>query len=242
VADIYLSLLTSISLFPEREVGFPPSSNYVISTRSTSTQQEPRRHDSVFPEREVIPTRSTSTQQESRRRDSAFPERDVIPTRSTSTQHESRRRDSAFQEREVIHTQSASTPRLSPLSAAFAGIRMGNYAALHSFIVANPDIVSHTEIDSLIAEARAQERIGNVTYPQTFVHHALLLRRCKQLHPTEYAQYFKQLGDPGNDIRRDFIDSVKTVYETIKNQVGATVQQSHVRNPENQVRSMPLVV
>lgn len=130
---------------------------------------------------------------------------------------------------------------LSRLSRGFVGIPMGSYTFLHSFLVDHPEILSYTEIDSLIAEARGQERIGNRGYSQTLVHHALLLRRCREMDPKDYPHFFKQLGDTRSDMRHNFINGVKEVYATIQAQVRTELQQPQVPNTQDHGGRVPLV-
>jgi Cdc37 Hsp90 binding domain len=203
---------------PEPVVGSPPSQNYFVAPRSASTQPEPQRRGSAYPIARRDATLNTSDRNRNPHSDQASVSVGPVPIGD--------------------HASAATDlpPRLSRLSGDFVGIPIGSYGALHSFVVANPDIVSHTEVDGLIAEARAQETVGNRVYPQTFVHHALLLRRCRELDPREYGKFFKQLDDRGSEARKQFVNSVKIVYATIQGQVRAAVQQRHAPNPQIQGR------
>jgi hypothetical protein len=132
--------------------------------------------------------------------------------------------------------------RLSQSSRDFLGIPMGSYARLYSFLVDHSEILSHTEIDSLISEARAQERIGDLVYSQTLVHHALLLRRCRELDPKDFARFFKQLDNIHSNERRTFVERAKKVYEMIRAQARTEEpRQPQVPDIRNQARHVSLV-
>jgi hypothetical protein len=116
---------------------------------------------------------------------------------------------------------------------------MGSYSKLSSFVVDNDGIVSQNEIDSLIAEARLQKRLGN--NPQTLVHHALILRRCKDLNDTGRVRFFKRMDDGNDETRKEFVDGVKKVLATMQGPTESSMQQN--QTPEAQSQSgAPLVV
>src|SRR5271155_4979538 len=100
--------------------------------------------------------------------------------------------------------------RLNRLCEDFLSIPMGQYSRLASFVIDHGEIVSRTEIDNLIAEASRQKRLGKNA--QTLVHHALILRRCKELDTKSRQQFFKNLANRKGDTLQVFVDDVKKVY------------------------------
>jgi hypothetical protein len=124
---------------------------------------------------------------------------------------------------QTVATKDASRPaqyamqsRMSRLCMNFFSIPMGQYSKLSLFILHNSEIVSQSEIDSLIAQAREEQLLGHETNAQTFVHHALLLRRCKGLDTKEIGLLFRRLDDRKSETLRDFLSDVKRIHSHLK--------------------------
>src|SRR2546421_2445803 len=130
--------------------------------------------------------------------------------------------------------------RLNRLCEGFLSIPMGQYSKLASFVIDHSEIVSQTEIDNLIAEASRQKRLGKNT--QTLVHHALILRRCKELDTKGREQFFKNLANRNSDTLQVFVDGVKTVYATMRGPTEPPAQQPQISNNHSQNRNIPVVV
>jgi hypothetical protein len=130
--------------------------------------------------------------------------------------------------------------RLNRLCEDFLSIPMGQYSKLASFMIDHGEIVSQTEIDNLIAEARRQKRLGKNA--QTLVHHALILRRCKELDTKRREQFFKNLGNRNDDTLQVFVGDVKTVYATMSGPTEPSGQQSQILHNHSQNRNTPVVV
>ena len=128
-------------------------------------------------------------------------------------------------------------PRLNQLCEDFLSIPMGQYSKLSSFVIDHRDIVSRTEIDNLIAEASRQKRLGKNA--QTLVHHALILRRCKELDTKGREQFFKDLANRNGGTLQDFVNNVKVVYATMS---GPPEQPSQISNNHSQNWNTPVVV
>jgi hypothetical protein len=130
--------------------------------------------------------------------------------------------------------------RLSRLCEDFLSIPMGQYSKLASFVIDHGEIVSQTEIDDLIAEASRQKRLGKNA--QTLVHHALILRRCKELDTKSRERFFKNLDNRNGDTRQVFVDGVKTVYATMSGPTESSGQQSQISHNHSQSWNTPVVV
>jgi hypothetical protein len=116
-------------------------------------------------------------------------------------------------------------------------IPMGQYSKLGSFVIGHGEIVSNTEIDNLLAEARKKKSLGQNA--QTLVHHAVILRKCKEFDTKGRVQFFKNLDSRNGDTLQVLVDNVKTVYATMSGPSGSPAQQSHNRG---QNRNTPVVV
>ena len=130
--------------------------------------------------------------------------------------------------------------RLNRLCEDFLSIPMGQYGKLASFVIDHGEIVSRTEIDNLIAEARRQKGLGKNS--QQLVHHALILRRCKELDTKGREQLFKNLGNRAGDTLQVFVDDVKKVYATMSGPTESPGQQSQMSHDRSQTRNTPVVV
>ena len=117
------------------------------------------------------------------------------------------------------------SPQLTRLSRAFLEIPMGKYNELSSFIVSNAEIVSQSEIDNLIAEARVQKKLGKNA--QTLVDHALILRRCKELNAEERSRFFRRMGDRSSTTLKNFLESSEKVLATIRGPTEIPVLQGY---------------
>lgn len=129
---------------------------------------------------------------------------------------------------------------LNRLCEDFLSIPMGQYSKLASFVIDHGEIVSWTEIDNLITEARRQKRLGKNA--QTLVHHALILRRCKELDTKSREQFFKSLANRNGNTLQVFVDGVKTVYATMSGPTELSGQQSQISNNHSQNWNTPVVV
>jgi hypothetical protein len=130
--------------------------------------------------------------------------------------------------------------RLNRLCEDFLSIPMGQYSKLASFVIDHGEIVSRTEIDNLITEARTQKRLGKNA--QTLVHHALILRRCKELDTKGREQFFRNLANRNGDTLEVFVNDVKTVYATMSGPTESPGQQSQISNNHSQNWNTPVVV
>jgi hypothetical protein len=130
--------------------------------------------------------------------------------------------------------------RLNRLCEDFLSIPMGQYSKLASFVIDHGEIVSRTEIDSLIAEARRQKSLGKNS--QKLVHHALILRRCRELDTKGRARLFKNLDNGTGDTLQVFIDDVKKVYATMSGPAESPGQQPQISHDRSQTRNTPVVV
>jgi hypothetical protein len=135
--------------------------------------------------------------------------------------------------------QYALPSRMSRLCTSFVSIAMGNYSKLLLFILENKAIVSQSEIDSLISLAREEQRLGHESNAQTLVHHALLLRRCKELDDKERRILFKRLDDRNSETRRDFLISVGTVHASLKGSARTSSQTPQNTDTHSQGRGLP---
>ena len=130
--------------------------------------------------------------------------------------------------------------RLNRLCEDFLSIPMGQYSKLASFVIKHGEIVSRTEIDNLIAEARTQKSLGKNA--QKLVHHALILRRCKELDTKGRERFFKNLDNKNGDTLQVFVDDVKKVYATMSGPAESLGQQSQISHGRGQNRNTPAVV
>jgi Cdc37 Hsp90 binding domain len=135
--------------------------------------------------------------------------------------------------------QHALPSRMSRLCITFVSIAMGNYSKLLLFILENKAIVSQGEIDSLISSAREEQRLGHEINAQTFVHHALLLRKCKELDDKERMILFKRLDDINSETRRDFVSSIRTVHTHIKGSARTSAQTPQDTHTRSHGRGLP---
>jgi Cdc37 Hsp90 binding domain len=125
---------------------------------------------------------------------------------------------------------------LSVLARSFAGLGLGNYLECSYFITDNPDILAKSEIDALVAEAAAAERAGESTRAQTYIHQALLLRRCNKVGPNNVGSFFRDLDAKDRRTKESFVNDVKKVYSSIQQQAGRTSEQrqGHSSEPQGQ--------
>lgn len=159
-----------------------------------------------------------------RHEDPSYRSPDQVPTSYASDRNAQRRSEQAISANAQADAakdangpaQYALPSRMSRLCTSFVSIAMGNYSRLSLFILENKAIVSQSEIDSLISLAREEQRLGHESNARTFVHHALLLRRCKELDDKERGILFRRLDDRNSETRRDFLSSVETVHRSLK--------------------------
>ena len=158
-----------------------------------------------------------------RHQDPSYRGPDQVPTSRASDRNTQRRPEQAISANAQADTaRDANRPvyalpsRISRLCASFVSIGVGNYSKLLLFILENKEIVSQSEIDSLISSAREEQRLGHESNAQIFVHHALLLRRCKELDDKERKILFKRLDDKNSETRREFLSFVRTAHASIK--------------------------
>jgi hypothetical protein len=209
-------------------VGSPPRGNYVAVQRD--------------------PLREPVTQHQ----DPSYRGPDQVPTSYASDRNTRRRPEQAISANEQANTardaygpaQYALPSRISRLCTSFVSIGMGNYSRLSLFILENKEIVSQSEIDSLISSAREEQHLGHESNAQTYVHHALLLRRCKELDDKERRILFKRLDDKNSETRRDFLGFVRTVHTGIKDSARTSSQipqntdiRSQGRRPATTIQS-----
>jgi hypothetical protein len=172
---------------------------------------------------------------------------DQVPT-SYASDHNARRRPeqtiSANAQADVardanVPAQYALPSQISQLCTRFISIAMSDYSRLLSFILENKAIVSQREIDSLISSAREEQRLGHESKAQIFVHHALLLRRCKELDDRERGTLLKRLDDRNSETRRDFLISVGTVLTSLKGSARTSSQIPQNTDTHSQGRGLP---
>lgn len=154
------------------------------------------------------------------------------------SQAPSRERDSRDLPERPIQAQSS---RLSALARSFAGIRLGNYLECSYFIAANPNILARGEIDALIAEASVAEQARESAKAQTYIHQALLLRKCNEVGLENVNSFFRDLQGKDSRTKESFVTDVKKVYNTIQQRVGRISEQREGPNPESQGRK-PAVI
>jgi hypothetical protein len=183
----------------------------------------------------------------SRHQDPSYRGPDQAPTSYASDRNTRRRPEQAISANAQADAakdangpaQHAMPSRMSRLCTSFVSIAMGNYSKLLWFILENKAIVSQIEIDSLISLAREEQRLGHESNAQTLVHHALLLRRCKELDDKERRVLFKRLDDRNSETRRDFLISVGTVHTSLKGSARTSSQTPQDTDAHSQGRGLP---
>jgi hypothetical protein len=130
--------------------------------------------------------------------------------------------------------------RLSSLAHAFASIEQGNYTKSFEFISDHPSIVAKSEIDALITEALAAELAGQSTKAQTYIHQALLLRKCNEVGTHNINSFFRSLNAKDGGTKESFVRDVEKVYTSIQNLGPRTPQQR--RGPASQFQDRGLHV
>jgi hypothetical protein len=205
-------------------VGSPPGRNYVAIRRDSPRETVPRHQDPSYRGPDQIPT-SYASDRDARRRPeqaiSANAQADAVKDANGPTQY-------------------ALPSQISQLCTSFISIAMSNYSRLLLFILENKAIVSQREIDSLISSAREEQRLGHESNAQIFVHHALLLRRCKELDDKERRILFKRLDDRNSETGRDFLSSVGTVLTSLKGSARTSSQIPQNTDTHSQGRDLPV--
>jgi hypothetical protein len=130
--------------------------------------------------------------------------------------------------------------RLSRLCTSLVNIGLDDYSRLELFVLKNNSILSQSEIDSLLSQAREEQDQGREANMQTFVHHALLLRRCKALDVKGRTVFFKQLGDRNSGTRTEFLNDVRKVCTYMKSSTRPLAPTPQSSNTQSQGRGLPL--
>jgi hypothetical protein len=203
-------------------VGSPPGENYVAVRRDPSRETVTRHQDPSHRGPDQVPA-SHSSDRNARRR----PEQAI----SENTQADAAKDANG-------PAQYALPSRMSRLCTSFISIAIGSYNRLLLFILENKAIVSQSEIDCLTSLAREEQRLGHESNAQTFVHHALLLRKCKELDDKERRILFKQLDDRNSETRRDFLTSVGTAHTNLKGSARTSSQTPQNTDTQSQGRRL----
>jgi hypothetical protein len=128
--------------------------------------------------------------------------------------------------------------QLSSLAHAFVSIGLGNYTASFEFISDHPSIVAKGEIDALITEALAAERAGQSAKAQTYIHQALLLRKCNEVGTHNISSFFRNLNAKDGGTKESFVCDVKMAYTSIQDLGPRTPQQRRGPASEFQGRGL----
>jgi hypothetical protein len=205
-------------------VGSPPETRYIPVAQGDSRDRNPRSHATAYISSQggtaVYPA-SRQTRRPSEQTPEPIDQRTVL-------------RNEHFSEADGLPS------RLNRLCEDFLSVPMGQYSKLASFVINHGEIVSRTEIDNLIAEARTQKSLGKNA--QKLVHHALILRRCKELDTKGRERFFKNLDNKNGDTLQVFVDDVKKVYATMSGPAESLGQQSQISHGRSQNRNTPVVV
>ena len=205
-------------------VGSPPETHYIPVTQSDSRDRNSRSHATTYISSQGG-TATYPTNRQTRRPSEQTPE--PVGQRTISRN-------------EHVPEGDGLPSRLNRLCEDFLSIPMGEYSKLASFVIDHGEIVSRIEIDNLIAEARKQKSLGKNA--QKLVHHALILRRCKELDTKGRAQLFKNLDNRTGDTLQVFIDDVKKVYATMSGPTEPPGSQPQISHDRSQTRNTPVVV
>jgi hypothetical protein len=98
----------------------------------------------------------------------------------------------------------------SSLDSDITSVRRGDYPGLVRFINQHPWIADTQEINRLLTQASVHETAGESSLAVTCVHHALALRKWRNLGPQEAAKYFESLAD-GGESTTEFMRNVTKV-------------------------------
>jgi Cdc37 Hsp90 binding domain len=204
-------------------VGSPPETRYIPVAQGDSRDRNPRSHATAYISSQGG-TAVYPASRQARRPSEQTPEH--IDQRTVL-------RNEHFSEADGLPS------RLNRLCEDFLSVPMGQYSKLASFVINHAEIVSRIEIDNLIAEARTQKSLGKNA--QKLVHHALILRRCKELDTKGRERFFKNLDNKNGDTLQAFVDDVKKVYATMSGPAESSGQQPQISH-DRQNRNTPVVV
>jgi hypothetical protein len=98
-------------------------------------------------------------------------------------------------------------------------LKIGDYKGLGQFVLQHPGVVAQSEINSLLAEAANTQRAGKEAFAQTYVHHAVVLQKCKNYKTEELKSLFQKLAT-GRETTKDLIADVNKTHKAIIAQCG----------------------
>lgn len=81
------------------------------------------------------------------------------------------------------------------------------------------------EIDALITEALVAEQAGQSAKAQTYIHQALLLRKCNEVGRHNISSFFRNLNAKDGGTKESFVKDVEKVYTSIQDLGPKTPQQ-----------------
>jgi hypothetical protein len=105
-------------------------------------------------------------------------------------------------------TDSRGSP-LSGLGSDITSVRLGDYPGIVRFIKQQPRIADTQEINRLLTRASVHKTAGESSLARTCVHHALALRKWRDLGPHEAGIYFESLAEDGEKTRAFMRDVTK---------------------------------
>jgi hypothetical protein len=217
-------------LFPEEDTAQRPiTTPYQPSTeRLQDVRVPPRRADTHRRDSEDDQNRGSVAQD---RRNSGVDSRDRAIIQDISRHRESTTKA------QMPPSQSS---RLSTLARHFVELGLGRYSECARFISENPKLVARSEIDALVAEASIAERASQSTTAQTYIHQALLLRKCQNLGLRGFDEFIWEL-ERDSKAKGAFVRDVKAVYSSIQEQARKSLPQSQTAASEPYNRKAPII-
>ena len=108
------------------------------------------------------------------------------------------------------------------LSSDITSVRRGDYPGLIRFINKYPRTADTQEINRLMTQASVHEAAGQSSLAATCVHHAIALKKWRNLGPQEAEKYFESLAE-GGKTTSEFMSDV-TKYWRRCNRIGIVPQ------------------
>jgi hypothetical protein len=97
------------------------------------------------------------------------------------------------------------------LSSDITSVRYGDYPGLVRFINKYPRTADTQEINRLLTQASVHETAGESSLAATCVHHAIALKKWRNLGPQEAGKYFESLAEGGKTTTEFMSDITKVL-------------------------------